>query len=539
MPARTLKLGTRRSALARAQSAAVARALEQLHPGICVELVGIDTRGDRILDQPLSTVEGKEFFTAEIDAALLAGRVDMTVHSCKDLSLERRAEFVLAAVPRREEARDIVWFAPDVAERLADGHELLIGSSSPRRASLLPQFLTSVLPWRADGGGAAQPAKVRLVDLRGNVDSRLRRLLEPRGSARHLDGVVLAFAGLARLWADDSERPHMRQLLSALPRIVVPLCSVPGAPAQGALAIECRTDDAPTRALLSALEHAPTRAAIGTERRLLAERGGGCHQRFGATQVVSAEMGSLLYMREANEVAGVVTPAPPQLHWQPPEPLPARPDGVHAWDGSQVSRGPIEPIAAGVLRAEQLLQQAPALFVAHRRALPAAAAPVPVAAGAPHLWVPGLETWRALAQRGFWVEGCAEGLGFSALLPLLRQPVLQLPPQGQWAVLTHAQADWDLDGKDAVGEVVATYQHTSTVPADIDERLRQATHIYWNSAAQFDRWGGQAAPSAQHACGAGKTYAHLQRVGVKHLRRFPQAALWRQWLGLAAAGPHT
>ena len=101
MSPRALKLGTRRSALARAQSAAVARQLEQLHPGLAVELVGIETRGDRILDTPLSSVEGKEFFTDELDAALLAGQVDFTVHSYKDLSLDRSARLLLAAVPRR------------------------------------------------------------------------------------------------------------------------------------------------------------------------------------------------------------------------------------------------------------------------------------------------------------------------------------------------------------------------------------------------------------------------------------------------------
>ena len=114
MHRRLLRLGTRRSALARAQSGQVARQLERLHPGLTVELVGIDTRGDRILDQPLSKVEGKEFFTAEIDAALLRGDVDFTVHSFKDLSLERPPELVMGAVPERQNPRDIALFAPDV-----------------------------------------------------------------------------------------------------------------------------------------------------------------------------------------------------------------------------------------------------------------------------------------------------------------------------------------------------------------------------------------------------------------------------------------
>src|SRR5579864_264135 len=139
MARRPLKLGTRRSALARAQSGAIANQLEQRHPGLKVELVGIETRGDRLLDRPLHALEGKEFFTAEIDAALARGEIDFTVHSYKDLSLERSTHFQLAAVPRRAVPNDVVLFARDVPERLAAGEELLIGSSSPRRASFVPQ----------------------------------------------------------------------------------------------------------------------------------------------------------------------------------------------------------------------------------------------------------------------------------------------------------------------------------------------------------------------------------------------------------------
>src|ERR1700683_458555 len=106
MPARALQLGTRRSALARAQSAAVGRELERLHPGLTIELVGIETRGDRIQDRPLTQVDGKEFFTAEIDRALLDGAIDFTVHSYKDLSLERSARLRLGAVARGGEPCD-------------------------------------------------------------------------------------------------------------------------------------------------------------------------------------------------------------------------------------------------------------------------------------------------------------------------------------------------------------------------------------------------------------------------------------------------
>src|SRR3984957_10675267 len=232
MRARALKLGTRRSALARAQSVLVAHQLEQLHQGLTVELVGLETRGDRIQDRSLASVEGKEFFTAELDSALLEGAVDFTVHSYKDLSLERPARLQLPAVARRERPHDIAVFARDVPERLAAGQELLIGTSSPRRASFVPEVLQRLLPRPAPDGASPQ---VRLVELRGNVDSRLRRLHESRGSARQLDGVVLAFAGLARLWTDEAGRGLLEQLFSGLPRMVLPLSACPPAPAQGAL----------------------------------------------------------------------------------------------------------------------------------------------------------------------------------------------------------------------------------------------------------------------------------------------------------------
>jgi hydroxymethylbilane synthase len=523
---RALKLGTRRSALARAQSAAVARQLEQLHPGLAVELVGIETRGDRILDTPLSSVEGKEFFTDDLDAALLAGQVDFTVHSYKDLSLERSAHLLLAAVPRRELPHDIAVFAADVPERLAAGHELVLGSSSPRRASFVPDFLQRVLPRRISDRRTL--GRVRLVDLRGNVDSRLRRLREPRGSTRQLDGIVLAFAGLARLWADAAGLALMRELFSGLPRMVLPLSVCPAAPAQGALAVECRPGDAETVALLRAIDHAPTRAAVAIERALLAQRGGGCHQRFGATQVELPGVGTLLYLRDGGDSDPQLDVAAPQPQWTPATALEPPGRAIKAWDGSRAERPGVEPVAAGVARSAERLSRATALFVSHRRALPEGEAThIPSAA---HVWVPGIDTWQALAERGVWVEGCAEGLGFGALETMLSEPLLQLPPRDQWTVLTHADA---VEGWPA-GDVIATYRHAPGAAPDpaAGAPPPDATHVYWFSSAQFERWHGRLGPGVQHACGPGKTVEHLRRAGVQNLRVFPQPAHWRHWLGV-------
>src|SRR5262249_8607171 len=147
-----LRLGTRRSALAWAQSLWVAERIEALNPGTRVELVPIETRGDRITDVALSRVEGKDFFSAEIDTALLAGDVDLTVHSLKDLRLERPPELALAAIPKRENPRDVIVFRADVAARARSGETLRIGTSAPRRLENVPRFLARALP----GDGNAQ-----------------------------------------------------------------------------------------------------------------------------------------------------------------------------------------------------------------------------------------------------------------------------------------------------------------------------------------------------------------------------------------------
>ena len=418
-------------------------------------------------------------------------------------------------MPRRALPHDVVLFAPDAPARLAAGHELIIGSSSPRRASFVPQLLQQLLPYGA---------RVRLVELRGNVDSRLRRLHEPRGSARQLDGVVLAFAGIARLWADEGARKLVAPLLRALPRMVLPLSACPPAPAQGALGIECRREDTATAALLAGLDHAATRRAVQVERQLLAQRGGGCQQRFGAVQTEVPGLGTLLYWREAHERAGVLELDATQVQWTPASSLPPVTVPLRPWDGCRAAPPAVLPLPTGVAAAAARLDSAEALFIAHRRALPEG--DTLHVRPSTRVWVPGIETWRALAQRDLWVEGCAEGLGMSALAPLLEEPWLQLPSQQAWTVLTHraAVAGWP------AGTATATYEHdVADAPAQQGPPA-DATHVYWSSTVQFERWHGRLDERVQHACGPGKTFEHLRRAGVQNLHMFPQVQQWREWL---------
>jgi hydroxymethylbilane synthase len=247
----TLRIGTRGSQLALTQSRWVQAALQRYHPHRTIELVIIKTTGDRFLDTPLSAIGGKGVFVKEIEEALTAGRIDCAVHSMKDVPTELAPGLVIAAIPLREDPRDIlISRARGNLQDLAHGARL--GTSSLRRMALV----------------RAQRADLDVVALRGNVDSRLRKL-----DAGELDAIVLAAAGLRRLGITRQDTATLD-----------PIDFVP-AIGQGALAIESR-DDA-TRALLVVLDHADTRVAVNAERTFLARVGGSCRTPLAAHATVS------------------------------------------------------------------------------------------------------------------------------------------------------------------------------------------------------------------------------------------------------------
>jgi len=257
----TLRLGTRRSALARTQSEWVAQQLRAL--GHTVELVEVTTEGDTSTAS-LSTLGGTGVFAAALRRALLDGQVDLAVHSLKDLPTTPEPGLVVAAIPVREDPRDVLVSADRVTlGELPTGS--VVGTGSPRRVAQL----------------AALGLGLELKDIRGNVDTRIAMV---RDGA--LDGVVLARAGLARLGRLD-EAGEVLDPLQVLP-----------APGQGALAVECREDDAATIAVVRELEDPDTRAAVTAERAVLAALEAGCSAPVGAlAEVVEGEDGPELSLR--------------------------------------------------------------------------------------------------------------------------------------------------------------------------------------------------------------------------------------------------
>ena len=239
---KVIKIGTRGSALAVWQAEWVRSQLLNLHPECHVELVKIKTTGDKILDVPLAQVGGKGLFVKEIETALLEGRVDLAVHSMKDMPAEIPPGLCIGVIPERENPLDVLISR--------NGHkfeglpkEARVGSSSLRRGAQVRH---------------ARP-DITVHPLRGNLDTRLRKL-ETEG----LDAIILAAAGVKRLGLEDRITEYIPDTLM-LPAI-----------GQGALSIEVREDDEAIRRLTAPMDHKETRLAVESERAFLAQLEGGC-----------------------------------------------------------------------------------------------------------------------------------------------------------------------------------------------------------------------------------------------------------------------
>lgn len=244
-----LRIGSRGSQLALWQANHVAARLRE--KGHTVQVEVIHTTGDKITDRALTNVGGKGIFTKEIEEALADRRIDVAVHSFKDLPTELSQRFEIAAVPKREDARDALCSTKySSIEELPRGAR--VGTSSLRREAQLRAL-------RPD---------LQVHPLRGNVDTRLRKL-----EAGEYDAVVLAIAGLNRL----AKTELVRQILP-----VALMCPAAG---QGALAIEIRTGDSPLRQALAFLDDPATRAETDCERALLQKVGGGCQVPVGANAI--------------------------------------------------------------------------------------------------------------------------------------------------------------------------------------------------------------------------------------------------------------
>jgi hydroxymethylbilane synthase len=473
-----VKMLSRASSLARLQTALVERALRHAHPGLAIECVTRASAGDQDQTSPLWKLPDKGAFTADLSQALVAGDADIVVHSFKDLPIEMPAGTRIAGALPRADARDALLIKRTAIALRPESLRIL--SSSPRRGWLLGDALPPLLPWPV--------RSVEAVPVRGNIETRIRKLIE--GDAH---GLVVAKAALDRLLGFgapfDREAAVIRTYLADCRWMVMPMREFPWAPAQGAIAIETAATRDDLAALIAPIVCGVTVGAVQVERAVLASHGGGCHQALGAA-VVEKPYGRVVSVRARETAAEIwelqrIGPEFPKAAaerlWPPP--------GFDV-DTERRTLTAAQPDADGV-------------WVSRAEALPASWQ----LRDGTITWAAGSQTWRRLAARGIWVNGCADGLGDDerpAVDVLAGRPV-------NWVRLTHDRAP--------IAEALATYRVDVTLPDDLPAR----SHFFWNSGDVFkralDRWPGIRA--GWHASGPGRTRTTIlaelgdsARVGV-------------------------
>ena len=487
-------IASRRSDLARIQAYQVGEALRAAHPQIEINYSFHESLGDKNLNDPLWKMPEKGVFTQDFREGLLRGDFDLVVHSWKDLAIENDPETEIVATLPRADARDLLIVRKDRWSDVERAGVISILTSSPRRAHNVESFLRQALP--------AEITELKFENVRGNVPTRVRKLLE-----QNVDGLIVAKAALDRLLSAQGShavefaetRNFLRHALAKCRWMVMPLSANPSAPAQGALAIEISRKRDDMRELVAPLNCSDTLDAVEQEREILRSYGGGCHQKIGAS-VLRRSYGELTFLRGVTDdgqtlnarILKPARPLPPKILKEAMWPL----ESSEA-DWFTRERIPVDSLPPKARASEDQR----ALWIAKADALP----------DDWHLdvdqivWASGVQTWKRLARRGVWINGCAESLGEqeSPRIDTLAGSRMN------WLKLTHESGYTD-------GEMpsLATYR---LIPKEESVDLSGKKYFYWKSGSSFEYalslnpW----LKEMTHFCGPGNTQRILERNGVE------------------------
>ncbi len=485
-----VKIAARQSDLARLQAFEVGRALETANPGLKIEYSFRSSLGDQRADDPLWKMPEKGVFTEDFVADIMSGVVDLVVHSWKDLPIIDREGTKIVATLDRADARDVLLVRRDRWSRLwsagsGTGAPFRVLTSSPRRAYNLTPFLKWALPWPSSDGVQAVP-EIEFAPVRGNIATRVKKLVSVDFN-ESFDALVVAKAAMDRLLTSSSHggpfvesEKELRKAMSLVDFVVLPLTINPSAAAQGALAIEVRSDRKDLIAMCEKIDSADDRACVEAERRELAKHGGGCHQKIGVT-ILNRSYGQIEFIRGLTDSGLVLDSVKLRVEseskWPPARSSDISPSTMKSTNRSSLHR----PLPTG------------SFYVARANAWPADA----IRPEKSVVWTAGLQTWRQLAKRGVWVNGSSESLGESEDT---RVETL-LGAKINWIRLTHENSD----GSDQM-KTFATYR-VDIEPPDTTE-LRKAKYFFWKSGSQF-RASLEVCPeiaNGYHGSGPGQTH---------------------------------
>tara|TARA_B100000749_G_scaffold280887_2_gene280034 strand:+ start:97012 stop:98568 length:1557 start_codon:yes stop_codon:yes gene_type:complete len=507
-----IKIAARQSDLARIQAYAVGDALKSKHPHLNVDYLFSKSAGDKDQESLLRSMGDKGVFTNDFYEGLCSGEFDMVVHSWKDMPTESREKTSVACTMKREDPRDILLFKKSHLRRFRGnqgGDEVTVLTSSPRREHNIKGFIQSYFPLVVED--------VLVEPIRGNIQTRVDKFLKSNA-----DGMMIAKAALDRLMNSkrpefESSRASMKKALESCHFMVLPLNENPGAAAQGALAVEIASQRADLKDLLQAIHHERHFACVLEERKILASYGGGCHQKIGVT-VVPHEQGEVVFQKGISD-SGVVLDGVEQKNskldeMKVPKKLteifPLDTDNNLFFDRSEL---PISIDELAMIESEET-----GLYVARANGLPEDFRYNDQQC----VWASGVETWKKLAQKGIWVNGCDDGLG-SRRLPAVDY---FYEKKLKWMKLTHNQSF-----NAGPFKLFYTYQ---LVPKAETPNLANKKYFYWMSGTQF-KLAYENYPhivDGYHFCGTGITYQEIKSIlsGRGTVIQFYSFKNWKQWM---------
>lgn len=495
---KSFKIVCRSSALSVIQANIAKGYLLQAEPDAVIEIILKETSGDVDRSRPLYEMEGRDFFSKEIDEILLSGSADFAVHSMKDLSRERIENGRFSnAVPERNDPRDVVIFNPNVEQKLLAGEPLIIGTSSLRRQLQCIEFLKKALP--VHNGVAAQPTP---AVIRGNVDSRLQQLQQGK-----FDAIILAAAGLNRLLLAGNTT--VVDLLKDKQKMFLPLIECAPAPGQGALLIECLATNKEAVSLLHKVNNAALSKQLKKEREAVSRLGGGCHQKFGSVYINTTHGGLVNIAGEdtgGNDISDMLFDVKLAITGKN---LFSAGDHMKDFFRYEFAREVTETLK-------------PVVFIAHHRAVTPA---VKQQLTGKRIWCSGSRTWRELAKQGIWCEGCADGMGFDFVRDVLKSPMIDIA-SNDITILTHSAGagEWTKDGLHSIG----TYTLVANPSAQVQDKISNADIIYWTNFEQFKACKHLVKESVTHLSPGGRTADNFNKAGIEPIV-FPGIKAFNVW----------
>ena len=470
-----LKILSRKSPLARIQAKLVANEISKSLPKIKIEYIFKSSLGDLDQDTPLDKMPDIGVFTNDIREDLISNKADIAVHSWKDLPIDFEEGTEILGTLQRADMRDMVFFK----KFNLDKKDLSILSSSPRRKKNLSAFLPKAMPLNLD--------QINFKEVRGNIHTRFKKFLDGEE-----DGLVVAKAAIDRILHNEIEefardRDELLGMVQELNWMVIPLSENPCAAAQGALAIECRSNDNSTKEIIKSISSFSSMASIEEERKILQSYGGGCHQKIGSsvevleTGLVKTTKGETEEGRNISKRFFVANKENKTFFLDVSE--------NNYFPASKEEQSFFKRVNLQDTENELPKITNKGIYVSRSNAIGESIK----IDDSNIIWTSGVDTWISLAMKGFWVNGTSDSLGEK------NSPGENPFKDMDWLKVSHADAEnRDID-------IIATYK---LEPLELKKRMQSCEYFYWMSASSF-KLAIDTFPeilTKKHSCGLGNTY---------------------------------